>query len=343
MGMEFAIFGALNEKDEMKMEVVSTLVILVMVSLMLMVVDAAVSGVVAWCTAVTFKRAFCWGLLSLLIPVALMGYGILIERNRADVTKVEMKFPNLPESFKGYRIVQLSDIHSRSFEGREDVLRKMVDQVNALQPDLIVFTGDVITMDPDELDSTQPVLSQLKAKDGVVSVLGNHDYGVYMDPRKLKKVASDDKDWCPKEVARREREMGWRILLDENVVIRRGVDSIAVVGVENTTPSPHFESRGDLARASQGTEGMFRVLLSHDPMHWDMEVRGKDYPLMLSGHTHAVQFSLFGFCPSRFMFKQYRGLYESGDQKLYVNIGLGETIFPARIGAAPEITLITLN
>ena len=179
-----------------------------------------------------------------------------------------------------------------------------------------------------------------------------------------------------------ERAMGWTLLLNGNTVISRGRDSVAVVGVENTSPSRHFPSRGDLTQAAEGTEGMFRILLSHDPLHWEAEIVGKDFPLTLSGHTHAMQFSLLGWSPSRLMFPQYRGLYSAGDtgtsdeaarsadasdktargagasdpcddltgmtqkalqQYLYVNPGLGETIFPARIGVMPEITLITLK
>ena len=154
--------------------------------------------------------------------------------------------------------------------------------------------------------------------------------------------------------------MGWDLLMNENRVVRRGRDSIAVVGVENTSPSRHFPSKGNLPQAASGTEGMFRILLSHDPLHWDAEVVGQDFTLTLSGHTHAMQFSLLGWSPSRLMFPQYRGLYSSDEvsgtsgnadretgarsqQYLYVNPGLGETIFPARIGVRPEITLITLK
>ena len=175
----------------------------------------------------------------------------------------------------------------------------------------------------------------------VYSVLGNHDYHIY----------SDDKDGID-ETARlakvealisRERELGWDLLLNQSRVLEHAGDSIAIIGVENTSASEHFPSHGDLEAAMRGTDGCFRILLSHDPTHWDLEVIGKDIPLTLSGHTHAMQLSLPGWCPSRYLFKQYRGLYSKGNQNLYVNIGLGETIFPARIGARPEITLITLK
>ena len=145
------------------------------------------------------------------------------------------------------------------------------------------------------------------------------------------------------EVIAREKAMGWRLLMNEHWVLHHGDDSIAIVGVENTSTSPHFPKRGDLWKAIHGTEGMFRILLSHDPTHWDMGVIGKDVPLTLSGHTHSMQFSLLGWSPIGHFYKQSKGLYRKGNQLLYINIGLGETIFPARIGAMPEITKIVLR
>lgn len=203
---------------------------------------------------------------------------------------------------------------------------------------MVAFTGDLITMKSSEIDGLSDILRSIKAKDGVVSILGNHDYCMYSDPKE-----QGSRPDSVQNVIDKEKAMGWKILVNENMKVHRGKDSIAVIGVENTSPSRHFTSRGNLGKASESTDGMFRILLSHDPMHWDAEVVGKDYPLMLSGHTHALQFSLFGWCPSRYMFKQYKGLYRNDDQYLYVNIGLGETIFPARIGARPEITVITLK
>lgn len=320
-------------------EFLVTAVLFLAVCLIICVLDALVCLLLCLIGGISFKAAFIRGLLALIVPAAVLAWGIVVGRNNYRVNEVELRFDNLPEAFRDYRIVQLSDIHSRSFRHRTRSLRRAVEKVNSLDADLIAFTGDIITISPDELDITASILGRLHAEDGVVSVLGNHDYGVYMSPGKGVRHTAG----CTVEVVRRERQMGWTVLLDENVTIRRGNDTLAVIGVQNTTPSPHFRSAGDLQKASQGTEGLFRILLSHDPMHWDMEVTGKDYPLTLSGHTHAMQFSLFGWCPSRYMFRQYRGLYEKGGQKLYVNIGLGETIFPARIGTPPEITLITLR
>ena len=311
--------------------------ILILCWIVLLVLDLAVSGIIRAVAGVSFKRAVLWGLLSLLLPPAAILYGSLIERNTFRVKEIELTYENLPEGFKGYRIVHISDIHARSFSKREKSLQRAVDKINALDPDMIAFTGDLITMTPDELDPISAVLSSMKARDGVFSVLGNHDYCMYSD------MSQTEKQKCLENLIIKEREMGWDLILNEHRIIRKGKDSIAVIGVENTSPSRHFPSRGDLDKASEGTEGMFRLLLSHDPMHWEAEIIGKDYPLTLSGHTHAMQVSILGWSPSSLIFKHHRGLYTEGIQNIYVNKGLGETIFPARIGAIPEITLITLK
>ena len=321
----------------MEPEIFATLMILILCWIVLLVLDLAVSGIIRAVAGVSFKRAFLWGLLSLLLPPGAILYGSLIERNTFRVKKIELAYENLPEGFRDYRIVHISDIHARSFSKREKSLQRAVDKINALDPDMIAFTGDLITMTPDELDPISAVLSSMKARDGVFSVLGNHDYCMYSD------MSQTEKQKCLEDLIIKEREMGWDLILNEHRIIRKGKDSIAVIGVENTSPSRHFPSRGDLNKASEGTEGMFRLLLSHDPMHWEAGIIGKDYPLTLSGHTHAMQVSLFGWSPSSLIFKQHKGLYTEGNQSIYVNKGLGETIFPARIGAIPEITLITLK
>ena len=296
------------------------------------------SGIIAVASNITFKKAFTTGLLALFIPPLVMAYGAWIGRERPQLKEVELRLENLPESFDGYRLVQISDIHARSYANRQKSLLRVVEIINSQNPDLIAFTGDIITLDASELGPIKEILKELKAKDGIVAVVGNHDYGIYSDPshkRPSGKILSD--------VIKEEKTMGWNVLMDENIKISRNQDSIAVVGVQNTSPSRYFPSKGNLNKASEGTEGMFRILLTHDPMHWEAEILGKDYPLTFSGHTHAMQFSLLGWCPSRYIFKQYRGLYSEGQQHLYVNIGLGETILPFRIGTPPEITLITLR
>lgn len=316
----------------MSTETVSITGILIISWVILLMLDLLVSGVTAFAFGLTFKKIFIRGLLILLLPPLMILYGSIIERNIYKLRKVEISFKDLPEGFDGYRIVHLSDIHARSFRHRHKSLERAVRKTNNLSADLVAFTGDLVTLSADELDGISDILGSLQSTDGVVSVLGNHDYGIY----------SENKTG-PSPVIERQREMGWDILLNENRIIRRGKDSIAVIGVENTSPSKHFPSKGKLEKASKGTEGAFRIVLSHDPLHWESEILGKDYPLTLSGHTHAMQFAIFGWSPSRFIFKHHKGLYSENGQHLYVNIGLGETIFPARIGTVPEITLITLR
>ena len=322
----------------MATEAIAITGILVVCSVGILIGDAAVSGIIAVASNITFKKAFTTGLLALFIPPLVMAYGAWIGRERPQLKEVELRLENLPESFDGYRLVQISDIHARSYANRQKSLLRVVEIINSQNPDLIAFTGDIITLDASELGPIKEILKELKAKDGIVAVVGNHDYGIYSDPshkRPSGEILSD--------VIKEEKTMGWNVLMDENMKISRNQDSIAVVGVQNTSPSRHFPSKGNLNKASEGTEGVFRILLTHDPMHWEAEILGKDYPLTLSGHTHAMQFSLLGWCPSRYIFKQYRGLYSEGQQHLYVNIGLGETILPFRIGTPPEITLITLR
>ena len=322
----------------MATEAIAITGILIVCSVAIIIGDAAVSGILAWVSCITFKRAFLKGLLLLLLPPLVMAYGAWIGRERPQVREVEIRFEGLPESFDGYRLVHISDIHARSYAARRESLQRAVDIINGLKPDLITFTGDLITLDATELDPVNEILRKLKSEDGIMSVVGNHDYGIYADPSdksSSRRILS--------EVIKEEERMGWNVLMDDNRIIKRGQDSIAVIGVQNTSPSRHFPSKGNLRKASVGTEGMFRILLKHDPMHWEREVVGKEYPLTLSGHTHAMQFSIFGWSPSSLIFKEYRGLYTKDDQHLYVNIGLGETILPFRIGTRPEITLITLK
>lgn len=320
----------------MNYEVIATGILLILSWAVLALVDAAAAGLSALMGGVRFKTAFLWGLLSLALPVLAVAYGTLIERNSFKVKPVTVESPSLPEAFDGFRIVQISDIHLRSFAKRPEALRRAVDRINALGADVVCFTGDLVSMDVSELDGLEDILRDIAPP--VYSVMGNHDYLIYAGS-----TGSGGTRAKVESLKARERALGWDLLLNSNNIIRRGDDSLAIIGVENTSASRHFPSHGDLREAMAGTQGCFRILLSHDPTHWDMEVTGQDIPLTLSGHTHATQFSLFGWCPGRYVFKQYRGLYKAGCRNLYVNIGLGETIFPARIGARPEITLITLK
>ena len=321
----------------MTFELSSTLMIILLCWIILTIADLTVCGLLKLIFGLPFKKAFLWGLLALLLPPIIIAYGSLIERNCFRIKEITIKTTDLPESFDGYRIVHISDIHARSFNGREKHLQRAMDMINELKPDMVAFTGDLITMTPDELENHTHALGSLKARDGIFSVLGNHDYSMYSD------AGPEARQKHMETLISAKEALGWNLLMDENRIIRRGADSIALIGVQNTSPSRHFPSKGNLTRASKGTEGMFRILLSHDPMHWEAEILGQNYPLTLSGHTHAMQFSFLGWSPSSLMFKQFRGLYTRGDQSLHVNPGLGETIFPARIGVRPEITLLTLT
>ena len=315
------------------METSVTFMIIAFCWIMLAVMDLIVSLVLKLTVKIPFKRAFRWGLLSLLIPPLVIAYGSVIGRNWFEVKKVTVKFADLPENFDGYRIIHISDLHARSYAKRTARMQKAVQRINALDADLIAFTGDLITLAPEEIDPIASSLKALKAKDGVISVLGNHDYGTYADTSGNLLPALID----------RQAALGWDLLLNEHKVLRRGADSIVVIGVENTSASHFFPSKGDLPKASEGTDGAFSIVLTHDPMHWESEILGQDYALTLSGHTHAMQLSILGWSPSSLLFKHSDGLYTNGSQHLYVNAGLGETLFPARIGARPEITLITLE
>ena len=321
----------------MTFELSSTLMIILFCWIILTIADLTVSGLLKLIFGLPFKKAFIWGLLALLLPPIIIAYGSLIERNCFRIKEITIKTTDLPENFDGYRIVHISDIHARSFNGREKHLQRAMDKINELKPDMVAFTGDLITMTPDELENHTHALGSLKARDGIFSVLGNHDYSMYSD------AGPEARQKHMETLISAKEALGWNLLMDENRIIRRGADSIALIGVQNTSPSRHFPSKGNLTRASKGTEGMFRILLSHDPMHWEAEILGQNYPLTLSGHTHAMQFSFLGWSPSSLMFKQFRGLYTKNGQSLHVNPGLGETIFPARIGVRPEITLLTLT
>lgn len=321
----------------MPAEIAATIMIIVACWLILLTLDILICAGLRLFFGIPFAKAFLWGLMSLLLPPVLTAYGTFIERNCFRVKEVTIAFEDLPTEFEGYRIAHISDIHGRSFKGREEQLQKAADKINSLAPDMIAFTGDLITISPDELDALAPALGSLGAKDGVFSVLGNHDYSIYSD------ASEQERQKHLADLIAREKALGWDLLMDENRIIRRGNDSIAVIGVQNTSTSRHFPSKGDLKTASDGTDGLFRIVLTHDPMHWESEILGSDYPLTLSGHTHSMQLSILGWSPSRLMFRQHRGLYSEKDQSIYVNPGLGETIFPARIGVRPEITLITLT
>lgn len=259
------------------------------------------------------------------------------------VRKVKLTYKNLPGAFKGFKIVHISDIHSGSFMNPEEVL-KGVETINALSPDLILFTGDLVNDRANEMEPFTGIFNRLTAPYGVYSTLGNHDYGDY--------AAWESQEAKMKNLEKLKgihAQMGWRLLMDESVVIEKNSAAIGLIGVQNISGKGSFHSYGSLEKAYVDSSNMpFKILMSHDPSHWDAEVR-KHYPdidLTLSGHTHGMQFGVdlpwFKWSPVQWMYRQWAGLYEAGAQKLYVNRGFGFIGYPGRVGIMPEITLIEL-
>ena len=276
-----------------------------------------------------------------LFGTLLYGFG---NKYKYRIEKVKLSFDNLPAAFKGMRIIQISDIHSGSLDDKiavEKGIQKIMDQA----PDLILFTGDLVNNEASEMKELASVFSKLNAPMGVFSILGNHDYGDY-------------KQWGSAEAKKSNldtlknihQEMGWRLLLNEHVVLEKGNDKFALIGVENWGAKGNFSKYGDLKKAYEGSEAhAFKLLMSHDPSHWEAEVckSFNDIDLMLAGHTHGMQFGVeipgFRWSPVQYMYKQWAGLYEKNKQKLYINRGFGFLGYPGRVGIMPEITLIELS
>lgn len=273
----------------------------------------------------------------------LLAYGIS-NRYNYKIRKVKIKFPHLPKTFDGLKVVQLSDIHSGSFDNHEKV-QKGIDMVLAEKPDLILFTGDLVNSKSIEMEDYLKQFSQLKAPMGVYATLGNHDYGDYAEwPSKEAKAANLQllKDM--------ESGMGWQMLNNEHVVLEKEGERIGLIGVENWSAKPRFPKYGDMSKAMEGLPELpFNLLMSHDPSHWDAQVR-PDYPnidLMLAGHTHGMQFGVeipwLKWSPIQYLYKEWAGLYKKGKQYLYVNRGYGFLGYPGRVGILPEITVMELK
>lgn len=278
------------------------------------------------------------GLTLAVISITIIIYGSFIGRSQFEVKEVTYTSDRIPQAFDGYRIVQLSDIHIGSWQGNTAAIQRLVDLVNAQHPDLIVFTGDLVNSRALELDDFQEILAGLKAKDGVYSILGNHDYGPY-----FRWESKQDQEDNLIDLEQRQADMGWKLLNNSHTILVQGNDSIALIGVENDGEPP-FSQYADLPEAMKGTEGMFQILLSHNPTHWRREVLPKsNIDLMLAGHTHAMQLIIGKYSPSSYIYPEWAGLYLEGTRGLYVNIGIGFVGLPFRFGAWPEITVLTLR
>ncbi len=276
-----------------------------------------------------------------------MAYGYFVGRWKVESTYVEYAHKDIPKAFDGFRIVHISDLHLSTFDDDRERFMTFIDEINRHSPDLICFTGDMVTIGRSEAEPYTDMLKQLKAKHGVLSVLGNHDFMIYGFEK------NKDSEAAVRELeAYQEEVLGWNLLRNENTVITAEDGStLTFIGVDNANFSNQgFKTinRSDLSKAMEGTKG-FRILLSHDPSHWSAEVLpDTDIPLTLSGHTHNAQVKILGWTPASVTFKETAGRYDHKDsdngevQTLYINIGLGCTA-PFRLGANPEVTLITLR
>lgn len=265
-------------------------------------------------------------------------YGSVWGKTKLDVKEVVFTSPDVPESFDGYKIIQVSDLHIGNWNGDRAFIQKMVDMIHDQKPDVVMVTGDLVHNRADELDDYEDILAAISAPDGVYSILGNHDYGIY---NRWKDKDREKRNL--QELKNRQTAMGWHLLNNEYTYLTSGNDSIALIGVENDG-APPFPQFGDLPKAMRGTENSeFKILLSHDPTHWRREVLDTDIDLMLSGHTHASQIMLGRFSFAAFVYSEWAGLYREGKQGLYVNVGIGHVGIPFRYGAFPEITVITLQ
>ncbi|RYY51190.1 MAG: metallophosphoesterase [Chitinophagaceae bacterium] len=260
------------------------------------------------------------------------------------INRIRLNYANLPAAFRGLKIVQISDIHSGSLQDKAGV-QGGIEKIMAEKPDLILFTGDLVNDRSTEMDELAAVFGQLKAPMGVYSVLGNHDYGDYVQWP----IDGVGKAQNLENLKKVHASMGWRLLMNEHVPLERNGERIALIGIENWSAKARFPKHGKMKDAYAGADQYpFKILMSHDPSHWDAEVIPAygDVDLTLSGHTHGMQFGVelpgFKWSPVQYMYKQWAGLYETGNQKLYVNRGFGFIGYPGRVGVLPEITVLEL-
>jgi len=260
------------------------------------------------------------------------------------IKHIKLAFDNLPAGFKGMKMVHFSDVHSGSFMNKKAV-EHGVEKIIAQNADLVIFSGDLVNDRATEMKNYMDVFNKIKAPMGVYSTFGNHDYGDYV--KWPYEGVSKEQNLI--NLAEIHRELGWRLMMDEHVELERNGDKIALIGIQNWSAKAHFPRYGNMKKAYAGAESYpFKILISHDPSHWDAQVRPEysDVDLMLSGHTHGMQFGVeipgFKWSPVQYIYKEWDGLYEEGKQKLYVNPGFGFIGYPGRVGILAEITVIEL-
>lgn len=278
------------------------------------------------------------------IPFSSLIYGMTFGKYNYKVIRQQIFFPNLPDAFDGFKITQISDVHSGSFDNPEKI-NYAIDLINEQESDMVLFTGDIVNTHAKEMLPWIETFNRIKKHEfGKHSVLGNHDYGEYVDWK-----TPLEKDQNFHDIKALYGKIGFNLMLNEHTYIEKGNDKIALVGVENW--GVKFKKAGDLHKASEGlTKEEFKILMSHDPSHWDAEVNKhpKDFHLMLSGHTHGLQFGIeipgfFKWSPAQYVYDQWAGLYEKAGKYIYVNRGFGFHAYPGRVGIMPEITVIELK
>ncbi len=296
-------------------------------------------------TFIPERRTFItnFALVTAGVPFLSMLYGITKGKYKYTVEKIRLTFANLPSSFNGLKIVQISDIHSGSFDDKASVL-KGIQMINALNPDLILFTGDLVNSKKEEIDPYIDVFSLLNARLGKYAILGNHDY------YGLQTVPTEDHAAYTKDFHAKYEEMGFKLLKNEHDSIEINGEKIFILGVENWGAGRFFQKYGDLDKTLKGVdEKEFTILMSHDPTHWSEKVLDypRPIPLTLSGHTHGMQFGVnfagLKWSPAQYRYKHWSGLYQENGQYLYVNRGFGFLGWPGRVGMWPEITFIELS
>ncbi len=278
------------------------------------------------------------------IPIPFVLYGIFKGRYNYKVYKYDLSFDDLPEDFDGYQITHISDIHSGSLKNKNNV-EYAVKLINEQKSDLILFTGDIINNKSNELIKWKYLLSTMKASDGKFSVLGNHDYGDYVNWNNKQEKEDNFSD-----LLNFQKQMGFKLLLNENIKIKKGESNISLIGVENWGKG-RFKKKGDIDKACVGlNEKDFKIVLSHDPSHWDKILidHKTHFHLTLSGHTHGMQFGIeipgwIKWSPAKWAYRHWAGLYNEKNQFLNVNRGFGVLGFPGRVGIPPEISVITLK
>ena len=277
------------------------------------------------------------------IPFASFLYGIIQGRYNYKVLKYQLAFKDLPDAFDGFTITQISDIHSGSFTNKEKI-QYGVDMINQQESDLLLFTGDIVNNKASEMDNWLDIFSALKAPFGKYAILGNHDYAEY-----IRGISEEEKEQQFEEIKNIHPKIGFDLLCNENRYIEKDGQKIALIGVENW--GKNFKQAGDLSKASKGiSKEDFKILMSHDPSHWDAEVKQADlnYHLTLSGHTHGLQMGIeipgwIKWSPSKYVYRHWAGLYEEYGRYINVNRGFGYHAFPGRVGIWPEITVIELK